>query len=100
MKRNYTLIIIFLLGAIGWSACKTENGTSTAIVPHVLIFTKTRAFRHECIEPGVNAMQAYLSKHGITTVHSEDSLMFTPDKLKSFDAIMFFQTTGNVLDSL
>ena len=100
MKRNYSLIIILLIGAIGLPACKTENGTSPAIVPNVLIFTKTRAFRHECIEPGVNAMQAYFSKHGITSVHSEDSLMFTPEKLKSFDAIMFFQTTGNILDSM
>jgi type 1 glutamine amidotransferase len=100
MKRNYALIIIFLIGALGWTGCKTENGTSTAIVPNVLIFTKTRAFRHECIEPGVKAMQAFFSKHGITTVHSEDSLMFTPEKLNSFDAIMFFQTTGNILDSL
>ena len=100
MLRNYPLIIIFLIGVIGLPACKTENGTSTAIVPNVLIFTKTRAFRHECIEPGVKAMQAYFSKHGITSVHSEDSLVFTVEKLKSFDAIMFFQTTGNILDSM
>jgi type 1 glutamine amidotransferase len=99
MKRNYPLIIILLLVALGWLACNRDNGTANAIVPNVLIFTKTRAFRHECIEPGVKAMQVYFSNHGITSVHSEDSLMFSPEKLKSFDAVMFFQTTGNVLDS-
>jgi uncharacterized protein len=99
MKRNSTLMMLFLVGSLAWITCKRDNSTSNAIIPNVLIFTKTRAFRHESIAPGVKAMQSYFSKHGITSVQSEDSLMFTPEKLQSFDAIMFFQTTGNVLDS-
>lgn len=67
---------------------------------NLLIFTKTRAFRHESIEPGVKAIQSYFASKGITSVQSEDSLMFTDEKLKSFDVIMFFQTTGNILDSM
>ena len=99
MKRSILPPLFFLAFCLILVTCKTEDSTSNAIVPNVLIFTKTRAFRHECIEPGVKAIQNYFSNHGITSVQSEDSLLFTPEKLKSFDAIMFFQTTGNVLDS-
>jgi len=80
-------------------SCSNSSHEVEGENPKVLIFTKTRAYRHECIEPGVKAMQSYFAKEGISTLHSEDSLMFTPDKLKDFDAIMFFQTTGNILDS-
>jgi type 1 glutamine amidotransferase len=64
---------------------------------NILVFTKTQAFRHECIEPGVKAIQNYFAKYKINITHSEDSTVFTSDKLKPFDAVVFFQTTGNVL---
>jgi uncharacterized protein len=64
-----------------------------------LIYSKTKAYRHECIEPGSQALQSYFSKYGIVSTFTEDSSIFTPQKLKDFDAVMFFQTTGNVLDS-
>jgi len=99
MKRSHKALIIYLIACLIMTSCTSENSTSNAVVPNVLIFTKTRSFRHECIEPGVKAIQAYFSNHGITSFQSEDSLLFTPEKLKVFDAIMFFQTTGNVLDS-
>ena len=99
MKGSYGLMIYLLIGGLSLMKCTSDNNTSKAIVPNVLIFTKTRAFRHECIEPGVKAMQSYFAKAGITSVQSEDSLMMTDEKLKTFDAIMFFQTTGNILDS-
>jgi type 1 glutamine amidotransferase len=66
---------------------------------NVLIFSKTRGYRHECIEPGSMALESYFKLHGITSMHSEDSSVFTSSKLNPFDVIIFFQTTGNFLDS-
>src|SRR5690242_3830641 len=67
---------------------------------NVLIFSKTKGYRHESIEPGTKVMEAYFKIHGINSMHSEDSSMFTFEKLKPFDAIIFFQTTGIILDSI
>jgi len=100
MKSSYGWMIGLLLGGLGLMTCTNKNSAGIAVVPNVLIYTRTMAFRHECIDPGVKAMQSYFAKKGITTVQSEDSFLFTDEKLKSFDAIMFFQTTGNILDSI
>ena len=97
---NPLKLILFVLVLIQAFSCSNSSGVVEGENPRVLIFTKTRAYRHECIEPGVKAMQSWFAKRGITSEHSEDSLMFTPQKLKDFDVVMFFQTTGNVLDSV
>jgi type 1 glutamine amidotransferase len=66
----------------------------------VLIFSKTNSFRHECIEPGSAALKSYFEKWGIAATISEDAALFTHDGLKLYDVIMFFQTSGNIMDSI
>jgi type 1 glutamine amidotransferase len=81
-------------------ACKRSNpDPNQKAMPNVLIFSRTKAFRHECIEPGTIALESYFKTHGIHSMHSEDSSMISDEKLQPFDAIIFFQTTGNILDS-
>jgi type 1 glutamine amidotransferase len=99
MKRSPVLVTVSLLAGFILVACGGESHVSNAIVPNVLIFTKTRAFRHESIGPGLKAIQDYFAEHGITSIQSEDSLLFRPEKLQSFDVLLFFQTTGPILDS-
>lgn len=82
-------------------ACKQSNSDpNQKEMPNVLIFSRTKAFRHECIEPGTIALESYFKTHGIHSMHSEDSSMISDEKLQPFDAIIFFQTTGNILDSI
>jgi type 1 glutamine amidotransferase len=66
---------------------------------NVLLFSKTQAYRHECIEPAGAALKTYLTDHNITSTQSEDSSLFTMQGLSPFDVVVFFQTTGNILDS-
>jgi len=94
------LHISFFLLFVSLIACKDKQESERASPTHVLIFSKTKAFRHECIGPGSTALQSYFNKYGITSILTEDSSVFTKAGLKDFDVVMFFQTTGNVLDSL
>ena len=94
------LHIYFFLLCLPLFGCGSESSTMVATAPHVLIYSKTKAFRHECIGPGRTALQSYFKEKGITSTFSEDSSVFTPVGLKDFDVVMFFQTTGNVLDSV
>jgi uncharacterized protein len=97
--RSLLFIYIFLL-CIPLNGCQQKSADERTAQPNVLIFSKTKAFRHECIEPGSKALQSYFDHSGISSTITEDSSFFTPEKLKPYDVVMFFQTTGNVLDSM
>lgn len=81
------------------SCSKSSNQEKKALPVNILLYSKTKAFRHECIEVGREALQRYFLPYGISMTMTEDSSVFTAEGLKAFDVVMFFQTTGNVLDS-
>jgi type 1 glutamine amidotransferase len=94
---SLTAVLTVLIAA--FISCKKGDADVKAAPVNVLIYSKTKAYRHECIEPGSKALQSYFEKYGIASTLTEDSSLFTPGKLKDYDVVMFFQTTGNVLDS-
>jgi len=64
----------------------------------LLVFTKTAGFRHGSIPVGVKAITLMGDKTGAYTAHhTEDESYFSPDKLKSFDAVFMLNTTGDCL---
>ncbi|MEE2906327.1 MAG: ThuA domain-containing protein [Planctomycetota bacterium] len=66
-------------------------------LPSVLVFSRTTGFRHDCIETGAQAIQEI--GEGVFTVEAtEDPAEFTPGNLSRFDAVVFLNTTGDVLD--
>ena len=66
-------------------------------LPHVLVFTKTKAYRHKNISDGVYALRE-IGKGIFVVEQTEDSGVFTSDNLKRFSAVVFFSTTGDVLN--
>ena len=97
---NSCFAVMAALCIVACFSCSNGNREAKALPPNILIFSKTKAFRHECIGPGSAALQSYLKEKGISSTFSEDSSLFTAASLKDFDVVMFFQTTGNVLDSV
>jgi type 1 glutamine amidotransferase len=95
----YLFFLLGLLSIFLLPSCKKAEEVVKAPPTNVLIYSKTKAFRHECIEPGSQAIQSYFNQYGISSTITEDSSVFTPAILKDYDVVMFFQTTGNVLDS-
>ena len=66
----------------------------------VLVFSKTDGFRHRSIEAGVSALETLGREHSFRVVPTEDAAMFAPPLLGQFEAVVFLNTTLNVLDSL
>lgn len=66
---------------------------------NVLIFSKTTGFRHANIEKGAAVLQNLLHKNGINSIHSEDANYFSSDSLKTFDAVIFLSTTGDLFNN-
>jgi len=65
----------------------------------VLVFSKTAEYRHPSIPDGVAAVQ-WLGRENVFAVEAtESAALFTDEDLRRYDAVVFFNTTGDVLDA-
>ena len=64
----------------------------------VLVFSKTDGYRHESIESGIEAIKKLGQQNDFTVEVTEDATLFNEAKLKDFMAVVFLNTTGDVLD--
>lgn len=65
--------------------------------PLVLVYSHTAGFRHLSIPDGIAAIQQLGDEHGFAVEASEDPGMFTDEQLARFDAVVFLNTTGQVM---
>lgn len=64
---------------------------------NLLVFSKTADFRHDSIDEGQDLLAALGSLEGFSTVESENAAIFAPDGLARFHAVVFLNTTGDIL---
>ena len=95
MKKR--IIFFSLLSWVFITSCKNEStGSSTG--KSILVFAKTAAFRHSAIPNGKSAIQQLGKEYGFAVDTTEDASFFTEDSLKKYAAVVFLNTTGNVLN--
>lgn len=70
------------------------------IPPRVLVFSKTAGYRHDCIPTAVAAIRKMCGEHGIAVDSTEDAAAFTEKNLRRYQAVLFLNTTGDVLQPL
>lgn len=102
MKKQTHIFILVIISLFSVFSCgqSVDEPDSSKEALNVLIFSKTGGYRHECIEPGGAALQAFFKANGISTLQTEDSTELNAGNLSKYDVVMFFQTTGNILDSI
>ena len=61
------------------------------------MFSKTNGFHHSSIPNGKAAIQKLGKENDFDVDVTEDSLAFTEDNLKKYAAVVFLNTTGNIL---
>ena len=91
MKRLFSICL--LLAAIILFQSHTSKKT-----PKVLVFSKTKGFRHASIEKGKIAIMKLGAAHNFTVDTTENASLFTEANLKNYAAVIFLSTTGDVLD--
>ncbi len=64
----------------------------------VLVFSKTAGFRHASIPAGIAAINKLGKTMALTIDATEDSNVFTEENLKKYSAVIFLNTTGDVLN--
>ncbi|UBM58332.1 ThuA domain-containing protein [Marinilongibacter aquaticus] len=88
MKRITLFYLAFILSISGFSQSK-----------NVLIFSKTKGYRHGSIPIGNKAIEKLGQANGFQTSFSENSEDFNDANLKKYDAVIFNCTTGDILDN-
>lgn len=79
--------IFFVFAAFGKSSIK----------PKILVFSKTAGYYHESIPDGIAAIYRIAKKNNFEVDVTTDSSLFTYNNLKNYAAVVFLNTTGNVL---
>ena len=81
------IVVICVAGAI------SAAGTGS-----VLIFTGTEGYEHDVIDEGSEAIRSMLENRGYQVWVSDDTTLFRPGFGERFDVLIFFNTSGNVLN--
>ncbi len=89
MKRIIPALALLVL----FFSCKQE-------APRVLVFSKTKGYRHESITAGKAALQKLGAEKGFAVDTTEVAEDFTEENLKKYRAVVFLSTTMDVLDEL
>jgi cytochrome c len=87
MRRYIPIFILFCL----LLSCSKEK-------KRILVFSKTKGYRHESIPDGKLALIDLGKQHEFEVDTTEDASLFTEDNLKKYRAIVFLSTTMDVLD--
>ncbi|MGK5441761.1 ThuA domain-containing protein [Micromonospora sp. URMC 105] len=73
---------------------------SAADAPYdVLVFSKTAGFRHDSIAVGTQAIRDLGAANSFTVTATEDAAAFTTGNLAQYEAVIFLNTTGDVLNA-
>ena len=64
----------------------------------MLVFSKTTGFRHQSIPDGIAALRGIGAELGMTVDATEDAGRFADAELARYQAVVFLQTTGELLD--
>ena len=84
------IVSVFILLLFG---CDGGADTRSA-----LVFSKTTGYRHSSIEQGKQMLLDLGAQHDFRVDTTEDASIFTEEKLKQYNLVIFLSTTGDILD--
>jgi cytochrome c len=88
MRFTFLLLVVSILL---FQSCSQEK-------PKILVFSKTKGFRHESIAAGKAALIKMGAEKGFEVDTTEVADVFVEDSLKKYKAVVFLSTTGDVLN--
>ncbi|MEU8331581.1 ThuA domain-containing protein [Micromonospora sp. NPDC048839] len=101
MRRRLRPVLGAALAALAVIACTTPaTPASAADAPYdVLVFSKTAGFRHDAIPVGIQTIRDLGAANNFTVTATEDANTFTTSNLAQYEAVVFLNTTGDVLNA-
>lgn len=92
------LSIAGIAAAVFLVVCTCQS-TETAPVKHVLVFSLTKGFHHASIKEGNEFFLRLGTQHGFVADTTTDAAAFTTGNLKNYNAVVWLNTTGDVLNA-
>ncbi|MEV4497051.1 ThuA domain-containing protein [Micromonospora arborensis] len=101
MRRLLRPVLGAAMAALAVIACTTPaSPASAADAPYdVLVFSKTAGFRHDAIPVGIQTIRDLGAANNFTVTATEDAAAFTTGNLAQYEAVVFLNTTGDVLNA-
>ena len=103
MKVNKLAYLVLLLVIGSFQACDPADVSSIsnreAATSRILVFSKTAGFRHASIPTGKAALLKLGKEHQVKVDTTENAAYFVADSLKHYQAVVFLNTTSDVLNS-
>lgn len=93
MRKAIPLFVLAII-VIFYASCSSKRSGK----PRVLVFSKTSGFRHSSIPAGKAAIMKLGAENGFDVDTTEDAEMFNEDSLKNYAAVIFLNTTEDVLN--
>ncbi|WCE01976.1 ThuA domain-containing protein [Streptomyces sp. HUAS 31] len=94
LRRGATALALAVLGAL-----LTPAGTAHAASFEVLVFSRTAGFRHDAIPAGIDTLRTLGGQNDFSVTATEDAGAFTSANLAGYEAVVFLNTTGDVLNA-
>ncbi len=94
MLKIRSLVFCLLLLTVFFTACSKRSGK-----PRVLVFTKTAGFHHSSIPNGIAAIEKLGKENNFEVDTTTNAAMFTEDTLKKYAAVIFLNSTGDLLNN-
>lgn len=88
-------LLLLLCFAVSINACSDLGNTP----PGVLVFTKTKGWKHSSIPFGIAALQKLGKENHFFVDTTKDASFFNDKDLKKYHAVIFLNTTGNILNA-
>jgi type 1 glutamine amidotransferase len=96
MATRFARILVVVALTVAGCTAPAEKATAVA---SLLVFTKTAGYRHDSIPDGVAALRAIGERSGLRVEATEDAAVFANEGIARYDALVFLDTTGSVLDA-
>jgi type 1 glutamine amidotransferase len=94
--RDVRLLVAVLAASVLAAGCGVP--ARPAAGARVLVFSRTAGFRHDSIPAGIAALRDLGATGGYAVDATEDAHAFTGANLARYRAVVFLNTTGDVLD--
>ena len=96
LKKTNGILNFFLVASLitVLAGCSGSGGP-----PGVLVFSKAQGWKHSSIPHGIAAIQKLGVENNFFVDTTKDASIFNDDDLKKYHAIIFLNTTGNILNA-
>jgi glucose/arabinose dehydrogenase/cytochrome c551/c552 len=92
--KNILFVLIIITCALAIVSCSKKRQGK----PRILVFSKTAGFKHASVPAGIAAVQKLGLENNFEVDTTKNPAYFQDDSLKKYSAVIFLNTTGDVLD--